>query len=603
MPNKRISIRTKLITWLVLEAVAIGAISASSALIQRSIEQSADRLNHTVRPALEIIDSLKVELHDIQRMYLTAIHEYDEEFLSTISDEGDHFKKKLDQLILLEDNKQLRELRKNYDQYLNKGNEICLLFSVTSDIDAIAEDLELFTIQGEKIAAQIRDFSQIKHRQFSSLINTIKSLTQRNSQLAILSFFLILCIIGIFTYVITLTIINPIKKIESVMAKLSKGDLRNRITIRSNQDELESLADSINAMIGNLQEVVKKAQAITAGDFSLRIQPRGKDDELVTTIETMSRQIQERTQDLIASRDILTWEIEEHKKTEDSLKKTLAELQQSTTELNQTQSQLLQAETLASIGQLAAGVAHEINNPVGFIGSNLHSLEEYIKQYNQLNEMYQRVFASLNGHDIPQANGLLAELKHLQASTDYDFIRSDIDNLLKESHDGIKRIRKIVSELRTFSRGNKDTMEYAVVNDVIDNILSLVSNEIKYKAELTKHYGDVPKIKCYPQRLSQVFINMLINAAHAIEKYGAIDIKTYHRNNDVYVQITDNGKGIPEKDLPYIFNPFFTSKPVGQGTGLGLSISFEIVQEHGGDIQVESKVGSGTTFIVRLPIK
>ena len=180
---------------------------------------------------------------------------------------------------------------------------------------------------------------------------------------------------------------------------------------------------------------------------------------------------------------------------------------------------------------------------------------------------------------------------------------NDVNTLLEHSSRGLERIKKIVMDLRTFAREeNAETMELAKIEEIIDSILSIVQNEIKYKAELTKDYGDTVLVKCNPQRLGQVFINLLVNASQAIEEKGKITIKTYRQDKYVCIDVTDTGHGIAPENLKKIFDPFFTTKPVGQGTGLGLSVSYEIVKKHGGEIKVQSKAGEGTTFTVMLPI-
>ncbi len=202
-----------------------------------------------------------------------------------------------------------------------------------------------------------------------------------------------------------------------------------------------------------------------------------------------------------------------------------------------------------------------------------------------------------------KAKVTIDELRALEKEIDLDYMMSDVNKLLEQSGRGLERIKKIVLDLRTFAREeDAENMELIKVEEVMDSILSIVQNEIKYKAELIKEYGDTPLIKGNAQRLGQVFINLLVNAAQSMEVRGKIIIKTYRRDNNLWIDVTDTGKGIDPEDMKKIFDPFFTTKPVGQGTGLGLSVSYEIVKKHGGDIQVESKVGEGTTFKVMLPI-
>jgi two-component system, NtrC family, sensor kinase len=179
---------------------------------------------------------------------------------------------------------------------------------------------------------------------------------------------------------------------------------------------------------------------------------------------------------------------------------------------------------------------------------------------------------------------------------------TDTSSLLQHNQKGLERVRKIVLDLKTFSFEGQDTMETLKVEEIIDSILSIVHNELKYKAELKKNYGNTPLIKGSPQRLGQVFINLFVNAAQAIEEKGVITVETYGQDGYLCVDVRDTGKGIPPENLKRIFDPFFTTKPVGRGTGLGLSVSYEIIKKHGGDIKVQSQVGVGTTFTVILPL-
>lgn len=280
----------------------------------------------------------------------------------------------------------------------------------------------------------------------------------------------------------------------------------------------------------------------------------------------------------------------------DSLDKRMKELQE-------VRLQLLQSEKLASIGQLAAGVAHEINNPVGFISNNMEVLQEYIQHYTKILRIIENLKQQVADGDIEKAQVTITELKKFEEEINLDYIMNDVNTLLEHSDRGLERIKKIVMDLRTFAREDKaEAMELVKIEEVIDSILSIVQNEIKYKAELSKEYGDTPLIKCSPQRLGQVFINLLVNASQAMEDRGKISIKTYRENGSVCIDVADTGKGISEEHLKKVFDPFFTTKPVGQGTGLGLSVSYEIIKKHGGEMKVQSRIGEGTTFTVMLPI-
>ena len=266
-------------------------------------------------------------------------------------------------------------------------------------------------------------------------------------------------------------------------------------------------------------------------------------------------------------------------------------------QLAEAQGQLLQAEKLASIGQLAAGVAHEINNPIGFINGNFSSLESYVADLMRLVAEYEQLESLLVQHP-----DMLGKVQSLKSEIGIDFIKSDMPILFKESLDGLERVKRIVSDLKDFSRVDQAEWEEADLHSCLDSTLSIAQNELKYKAEVIKDYGHLPTIECMPSQLNQVFLNLLVNAAQAIDERGRITIQTRVDGAWAVVSVSDTGSGIPAELLKRIFDPFFTTKPVGKGTGLGLSVSYSIVNRHGGRIDVDTKQGEGTTFSVWLPL-
>jgi signal transduction histidine kinase len=263
------------------------------------------------------------------------------------------------------------------------------------------------------------------------------------------------------------------------------------------------------------------------------------------------------------------------------------------------QDQLMQSEKLASIGQLAAGVAHEINNPVGYVFSNFGTLERYLADLFRVLTAYEQAEPLLAG--TPAA----ASLSALRAEVELDFLKEDVPTLMAESREGISRVRKIVQDLKDFSHVDaRQEWEWADLHRGIDSTLNIVNNEIKYKADVVKQYGELPEVQCLPTELNQVFMNLLVNAAHAVRKErGTITIRTGHADGDVWVEVEDDGTGIAKEDLSRVFDPFFTTKPVGKGTGLGLSLSYGIVKKHHGRLEVESERGLGTRFRMTIPVR
>jgi len=276
-------------------------------------------------------------------------------------------------------------------------------------------------------------------------------------------------------------------------------------------------------------------------------------------------------------------------------------------DLKATQFQILQSDKMAAIGQLAAGIAHEINNPVGFVSSNLKTLTDYQMNLGQMISEYRNFIDHLSqakstGLDDSEIDNLTASLQTKETELDISFILEDIPNLIRESCEGLDRIKQIVLDLKNFSHPGEDVLKLADINHNLDSTLNIVWNELKYKATIIKDYGELPQVNCYPQQINQVFMNLLVNAAHAIENKGEIHITTRQSGNHVEIAISDTGQGIAAENLPRIFDPFFTTKAVGKGTGLGLNVSHNIVKKHHGVIDVSSEPGKGTTFTVRLPI-
>ena len=300
-----------------------------------------------------------------------------------------------------------------------------------------------------------------------------------------------------------------------------------------------------------------------------------QNSNLSTLNQSLEQRVLERTSDLAEANSQLA---SEH-----------AELTKLLHKVEDAQQQLLQSEKMAAIGQLAAGVAHEINNPVGFVNSNLGSLKTYV-------ETLLTVISAYESSDP-------AQIAAARSKADLEFLREDLPSLLSESQEGLNRVTKIVQDLKDFSRVDQAELQPADLNAALESTLNVVANEVKYKAEVVRELGDIPAVECVPAQINQVFMNLLLNAAQAIPEKGKIFVRSGHENGQVWFDIEDTGKGMSEEIQQRIFEPFFTTKPVGKGTGLGLSISYDIiVKKHGGRLDVRSEIDKGTCFRLWLPL-
>jgi signal transduction histidine kinase len=272
-------------------------------------------------------------------------------------------------------------------------------------------------------------------------------------------------------------------------------------------------------------------------------------------------------------------------------------------ELKASQLQLIQSEKMASLGQMVAGVAHEINTPLGYVKNNIEMLEMQSDAAHALIVACTGLADALTSPTATEADlqARLTALQTLRAESDLAE-PADLAKLFADTRFGVDQISELVMNLKDFSRLDRAAADDVDLNECLDSAVMLARNVLKNRVEVVRQYGALPRISCMPSQLNQVFLNMLSNAAQAIEGPGRVLLKTEVEGDWLKVTVQDTGKGIPADVLPRIFDPFFTTKPVGQGTGLGLSISYQIVQQHGGDIRVTSQPGKGTRFTVRLPL-
>lgn len=372
--------------------------------------------------------------------------------------------------------------------------------------------------------------------------------------------------------------------VEFVAGLVAESELlRARLCAIVDQRATEDLLHHSDGRVFELKSLPQYlGEQIVGRVFSFQDITQRKLDEaaLRESRDLLEQRVEARTADLNAANAAL---VEEREQLSALIKR-----------LEEAQNQLLQSERMASIGQLAAGVAHEINNPVGFVNANLGSLQNYVSDMLRLLAVYEQAESSL-------AAAAVHEIVQTKEEVEIDFLREDILTLLDESRDGLKRVTRIVKDLKDFSHVDESERQWADLEEGLESTLRVVWNEIKYKAEVVREFGGIPQLECFPFQLNQVFMNLLVNATHAIEGHGVITIRTGYDDSQLWIEVQDTGKGIAPENMQRIFEPFFTTKPVGQGTGLGLSLSYGIVKKHEGRIEVSSVLGQGTTFRVVLP--
>lgn len=346
-------------------------------------------------------------------------------------------------------------------------------------------------------------------------------------------------------FILARQVTQPIEKLVIGVWEFSKGNLKYRTKIKTD-DEIGILAKAFNYMAEKL-------------------------DDLYSSME---KKVNERTRELSSKNE---------------------ELNKAYEELKDAQSLLVHNEKMRSLGELVAGVAHELNNPINFIYGNMSHLKEYSKNLIELISRYEEYQAS------PE-EGKLQEIEKYKEEIDYEFLKDDILELIKSCTDGADRSKQIILDLKNFSRLDQSLIKEIDVNESIESTLNILKNKYKDRINIIREYGELPKLECFAGQMNQVFMNILDNAAQAIEESGDVKIKTRTENENIVIDFEDTGQGIEDSILSQIFDPFFTTKPVGSGSGLGLSITYKIIKSHNGDIKAESEIGKGTKFTVTIPI-
>jgi len=363
------------------------------------------------------------------------------------------------------------------------------------------------------------------------------------------------------------------------------------------RNEIVRLNKMVNALM-NRAERSTSAQRSDFGMFQTAVMLEDQVRSRTAELESAVRENEKINRALQHAKAQMEVEIEERKSAHAALEHEKEEQRALIKKLEEAHNQLLQSEKLASIGQLAAGVAHEINNPIGFVNSNLGVLKKYVSNLLQIIDLYE------SGRHFLAADVVLqGRIEQACATADLEFLRNDIETLISESIEGATRVRRIVQDLRDFSRVDSAEWQSADLHAGLESTLNVVWNEIKFKADVVREFGTLPPVECRLSQVNQVFMNLLVNAAQAIPEHGTITLRSGCVDDKAWISISDTGQGVPQELMTRIFDPFFTTKPVGTGTGLGLSVSYGIIAKHGGHIDVQSEPGQGATFTVWLPVR
>lgn len=423
----------------------------------------------------------------------------------------------------------------------------------------LEEEVRKFDIQFEKLAAQLAELRDESIRLHNDAQINLTAATQLRSRIIIGSISVSLLLVTVISLYTARAIASPLKQVKTIAQQAtadSNYTLRAPITT---QDEVGSLAQSFNQLIRQVQQQLNQLQA--ARDLlEVRVAERTQDLEV---------RVAERTQEL-----------------EDTLQN-----------LCQTQAQLIQTEKMSSLGEMVAGIAHEINNPVSFIHGNITHGQDYLQELLGLIELYEAQY--------PEPKSVILDYREL---VEIDYLKSDFLSLFDSMKLGTQRIEGIIKSLRNFSRLDEAEVKDVDLHQGLDSTLVILGNKLKQQIKIIKNYGDIPLIYCYPSQLNQVFLNILANGIDALMSLEMCDRRIMIQtglldDHWVKVSIKDNGPGIPESVKTKIFNPFFTTKPIGQGTGLGLSIAYQIIEKHSGKIEVISEPNQGTEFVISLPIQ
>lgn len=451
--------------------------------------------------------------------------------------------------------------------FVEKGDEVALSRPFEADLSVSEADDGVYDTRAPiMVGNTLYGYVEIGLN-IASVTESVSRVRNWTVTLALMEFVLV----GLCSYLLGSFLMSQLRQLLQGAKHLGEAvkskDYKEVFVPVRGKDELSELAEAFNQLVERLKEEYEQRQ-------------RAQDE-----LKELNALLEEKVQDRTSLLNQKNYQLEETNR-----------------DLKEAQVQLLQAEKMASVGQLAAGVAHEINNPVGFVSSNISTLSEYVATYQMI---FSQIQVVIDENDENKRAVSLIELKNMLGNQDMAFINEDISDLLKDSREGLQRVAEIVKGLKLFSRVDSDQMQKHNINDCVRTTLAMVNNQLKYICTVETHLGRIPDVEMNVGKISQVITNLLINAGQAIEatgKNGKIIVTTCTVGEFVELRVEDSGCGIPPSHLDKLFNPFFTTKPEGQGTGLGLSISFGIAQEHGGMLSATSTEGDGSIFTLALPI-
>lgn len=581
--------------FLISSSILAGLIFLIGASIFRlyKAEMTAQKVQIKTADTLKITHNLEKLLRD-QALALKDVVVLENKTASMIQFQKirSNFLIELKQLELIMDEAptELSLVRSRHSILSNLANSI----DNNSDLNKSQNDLQAMNLYIKDISSYLYDIYKKVEIENYNAIKNVETTRQVNAILLISGIICTFIVLMVQVIVIIVPVIRSVSKLQIGVAKIGGGDLDYYLDIKTN-DEIEQLADGFNEMSKKLQNVYSSLES--------------KVTERTSALNQLNQDLQAEILERIQTEN----ELQDSKK---QLIQKAQQLEATLRELKETQAQLIQNEKMSSLGQLVAGIAHEINNPVNFIHGNIAPLKEYIQNFIVLINLYQTYY--FQPHE---------EIEEYIEDIDLPFILEDANKILTSLEIGTTRIKEIVLSLRNFSRLDEAEMKEVDIHEGIENTLLILQHRIKGKLnekeiEIIKDYSDLPLIECYPGQLNQVFMNIISNAIDALEENNdrkindsndllesdlqqVIWIKTEQiKDNLIAIHIADNGMGIAKDDMYHIFDPFFTTKPVGKGTGLGLSLSYQVVhKKHQGNLRCITQEGKGAEFIIELPIK